>query len=156
MTNDTQIADVPHLGGSAIGYRFGRPYDPSLPTLVMVNSFVTSSALYRPQFDDAALGRPANLLAIELYGHGATRTASEQFTYWDSAIANIQVLDALKIPFAFVLGACPSSRKLRLLLNGKITLNDLAPGIEIKYVHPYAASPPLSTRIRRDRRSAQG
>ena len=104
MTNDTQIADVPHLGGSAIGYRFGRPYDPSLPTLVMVNSFVTSSALYRPQFDDAALGRAANLLAIELYGHGATRTASEQFTYWDSAIANIQVLDALKIPFAFVLG----------------------------------------------------
>jgi len=104
MTNDTQIADVPHLGGSAIGYRFGRPYDPSLPTLVMVNSFVTSSALYRPQFDDAALGRAANLLAMELYGHGATRTASEQFTYWDSAIANIQVLDALKIPFAFVLG----------------------------------------------------
>jgi hypothetical protein len=29
-----------------------------------------------------------------------------------------------------------AERLLRLLLNGKITLNDLAPGIEIKYVHP--------------------
>ena len=87
-----------------MGYRFGRPYDASLPTLVMVNSFSTSVELYRPQFADEALGAAANLLAIELYGHGATRATYEQFTYWDSAIANLQVLDALGIPEAFVLG----------------------------------------------------
>ena len=95
---------VPHLGTSTIGYRFGREYDAALPTLVMVNSFSTSSALYRPQFDDPALAGVANLLAIELYGHGQTRAGYEQFTYWDSAIANLEVLDALGIPEAFVLG----------------------------------------------------
>ena len=46
----------------------------------------------------------ANLLAIEPYGHGQTRASYEQFTYWDSAIANLQVLDALDIPEAFILG----------------------------------------------------
>jgi pimeloyl-ACP methyl ester carboxylesterase len=104
MTNDVQTIRIPHLGGSMIAYRFGRAYDASLPTLVMVNSFITSSALYEPQFSDAALAATANLLAIELYGHGATRTDVEQFTYWDTAAANLQVLDALGIPSAFVLG----------------------------------------------------
>lgn len=97
-------ATVPHLGGSTIGYRFGRPYDASLPTLVMVNSFSTSVELYRPQFADEALGRAANLLAIELYGHGATRAAYGQFTYWDSAVADLQLLEVLGIRQAFVLG----------------------------------------------------
>lgn len=104
MSTHAQTIQVPHLFGSTIGYRFGKPHDPALPTLVMVNSFTTSSELYRPQFADEALSRAANLLAIEPYGHGDTRTPSEQFTYWDSAIANLQVLDALKIPSAFVLG----------------------------------------------------
>jgi pimeloyl-ACP methyl ester carboxylesterase len=104
MSDDVQTVTVPHLGTSTIGYRFGRPYEPSLPTLVMVNSFSTSVELYRPQFADAELGNAANLLAIELYGHGATRSTYEHFTYWDSAIADLQVLDALGIPEAFVLG----------------------------------------------------
>ena len=59
---------------------------------------------YRPQFADEKLTATANLLAIEPYGHGQTRASYEQFTYWDSAIANLQVLDALDIPEAFVLG----------------------------------------------------
>jgi|GEM_PF-665454 len=104
MTKHAQTIHVPHLGGSSIGYRFGRPYDASLPTLVMVNSFVTSSALYEPQFSDTALADAANLLAIELYGHGETRTDVEQFTYWDTAAANLQVLEALGISSAFVMG----------------------------------------------------
>lgn len=104
MSNGAQTVTVPHLGGSTIGYKLGKPYDPALPTLVMVNSFSTSVELYRPQFAHAGLGEAANLLAIELYGHGATRAAYEQFTYWDSAIANLQVLEALGIPRAFVLG----------------------------------------------------
>ena len=45
-----------------------------------------------------------NLLAIELLGHGQTRTKSEQFTYWDTAIMNIQVMEALGIKEASVLG----------------------------------------------------
>lgn len=104
MQSNVQTIRIPHLGGSTIGYRFGKPYDASLPTLVMVNSFITSSALYEPQFADAELSATANLLAIELYGHGETRTAVEQFTYWDTATANLQVMDALGIPSAFVLG----------------------------------------------------
>lgn len=104
MSGDTQTVTVPHLGTSVIGYRFGKPYDSSLPTLVMVNSFSTSADLYRPQFADAQLGDAANLLAIELYGHGETRSTYEHFTYWDSAVADLQVLDALGISEAFVLG----------------------------------------------------
>ncbi|MEO6881194.1 MAG: alpha/beta hydrolase [Mycobacteriaceae bacterium] len=100
----TEIATVAHLGGSTVGYRLGQPYDPAKPTLVLVNSFSTSVELYRPQFADDQLRQTANLLAIELYGHGATRAGYEQFTYWDSAVANLQVLAALGIDKAFVLG----------------------------------------------------
>src|SRR3954467_10651431 len=103
MSNAETIT-VPPLGTSTIGYTLGKDYDASLPTLVMVNSFTTSVEQYRPQFADERLSATANLLAIEPYGHGQTRAAYEQFTYWDSAIANLQVLDALEIRQAFVLG----------------------------------------------------
>jgi pimeloyl-ACP methyl ester carboxylesterase len=104
MNAQRQTATVPHLGTSTISYKFGRTYDPSLPTLVLVNSFSTSVELYRPQFADAKLGEVTNLLAIELYGHGQTRSTYQQFTYWDSAVANLQLLDVLNIREAFVLG----------------------------------------------------
>lgn len=100
----TSTIDIPHLGGSTVGYKFARDYDPALPTMVMVNSFTTSVELYRPQFADEDLLNSMNLLAIEPYGHGATRAAYQQFTYWDSAVANLQVLDALGISEAFALG----------------------------------------------------
>jgi pimeloyl-ACP methyl ester carboxylesterase len=102
--SDAETITVPHLGTSTIGYKFGKAYDASLPTLVMVNSFTTSVEQYRPQFADEQLAATANLLAIEPYGHGQTRASYEQFTYWDSAIANLQVLAALDIAEAFVLG----------------------------------------------------
>ena len=102
--SNAETMTVPHLGTSTIGYRLGKAYDASLPTLVMVNSFSTSVELYRPQFADENLTATANLLALEPYGHGQTRASYGQFTYWDSAIANLQVLDALGIPEAFVLG----------------------------------------------------
>jgi len=95
---------VPHLGTSTIGYALGGEYDASLPTLVMVNSFTTSVEQYRLQFADERLTSIANLLAIEPFGHGQTRAAYAQYTYWDSAVANLQVLEALGIPEAFVLG----------------------------------------------------
>lgn len=100
----TQTVTVPHLGGSQIGYRMPKPLDPRKPTLVMVNSFSTSADLFTPQFDDAALAATANLVAIELFGHGATRTQSPQFTYWDTAMANLMVMDALGIDTAYVMG----------------------------------------------------
>ncbi|MDN3519790.1 alpha/beta hydrolase [Aquisalimonas lutea] len=102
--SEVQTITVPHLRNSRIGYRFGRAFDASLPTLVLVNSFSTSSELYQPQFTDETLSTTANLLAIELFGHGQTRTSYEQFTYWDTALANLQVLEALGISEAFVLG----------------------------------------------------
>ena len=100
----TLTASIPHLGGSRVGYRFAREYDAAKPTLVLVNSFTTSVELYRPQFADEDLNAVANLLAIEPFGHGATRSTWEQFTYWDSAEANLQVLRTLGIDRAFALG----------------------------------------------------
>lgn len=102
--SNAETVTVPHLGISTIGHRFGKPYDDSLPTLVMVNSFSTSAELYRPQFAHEELSRTANLLALEPYGHGQSRSSYEQFTYWDSAVANLQALEALRIRDAFVLG----------------------------------------------------
>ncbi|KAJ6637506.1 putative aminoacrylate hydrolase RutD, partial [Pseudolycoriella hygida] len=99
----TQTVHVPHLGGIDVGYRM-TPYDPTKPTLVLVNSFTTSSELYHGQFENKALTDKMNLLAIELLGHGKTRTQSENFTYWDTAIMNLQVMDALGVKKAFVLG----------------------------------------------------
>src|SRR3954465_7597434 len=71
MSNAETIT-VPHLGTSTIGYKLGKAYDASLPTLVMVNSFTTSVEQYRPQFAHETLSATANLLAIEPYGHGQT------------------------------------------------------------------------------------
>ncbi|KKK25660.1 putative alpha/beta hydrolase [Aspergillus rambellii] len=100
----TQTVQVPHLGGIKAGYALAREYDPSKPTCVLINSMCMTSALYKPQFEDEKLTRATNLLAIEPLGHGATSCVSEHFTYWDSAIMAIQVLDALGVKKAFALG----------------------------------------------------
>ncbi|MDV6275590.1 alpha/beta hydrolase [Rhodococcus erythropolis] len=104
MSTFDQTITISHLGGSVIGATFGRPYNPELPTLVMINSYTTSAELYRDQFADTALTDRANLLALEPYGHGRTRSTYKHYTYWDSAVANLQALAALDIPNAFVLG----------------------------------------------------
>jgi len=81
------------------------PYDSNKPTQVLVNSFTTDSELYGAQYKNKDLTDAMNLIAIELLGHGQTRTKSEQFTYWDTAIMNLQVLEALGIGGKiFVLG----------------------------------------------------
>ncbi|APA10750.1 hypothetical protein sscle_06g055200 [Sclerotinia sclerotiorum 1980 UF-70] len=100
----TSTIHVPHLGGVEVGYQMPKTYDPSKPTVILVNSFTTSSELYRHQFEDEKLNTAMNLLAIEPLGHGKTRTKAENWTYWDTAIANIQVMDKLSITKAFVLG----------------------------------------------------
>ncbi|OQN99266.1 hypothetical protein B0A48_15115 [Cryoendolithus antarcticus] len=102
---NTKTVHVPHLGGIEAAYQMPQPYDSSKPTLVLVNSFTTSSELYRSQYANKDLTNALNLISIELLGHGQTRTKSENFTYWDTAIMNLQVLDALKITGKiFVLG----------------------------------------------------
>ncbi|KAI4184833.1 MAG: hypothetical protein LQ346_006036, partial [Caloplaca aetnensis] len=102
--SNTRTLDVPHLGGIKAGYQMPNAYDPSKPTLVLVNSFTTSSDLYRSQYEDKDLTSAVNLVAIELLGHGQTRTKSENFTYWDTAIMSLQVMEALGVKKAFVLG----------------------------------------------------
>ena len=101
--SNTKTIQVSHLGATA-GYQMPHPYDPSKPTLVLVNSFTTSSELYRGQYENSKLTSKMNLLAIELLGHGKTRTPHENFTYWDTAIMNLEVMTALSIKKAFVLG----------------------------------------------------
>lgn len=102
--SNTKTIHVPHLGGIDAAYQMPHPYNPSKPTLVLVNSFTTSSELYREQYESKEITDKMNLLAIELLGHGQTRTKREQWTYWDTAEMNLQVLDALGIERAFVLG----------------------------------------------------
>ena len=102
---NTKTVHVLHLGGIDAAYQMPQLYNPVKPTLVLVNSFTTSSELYRDQYANKQLTEKMNLISIELLGHGQTRTKSENFTYWDTAIMNLQVLDALNIkPPIFVLG----------------------------------------------------
>jgi len=82
--SNTKTVHVPHLGGIDAAYQMPYPYDASKPTLVLVNSFTTSSDLYKPQFQNKQLTDAMNLLAIELLGHGQTRTHATNFTYWDT------------------------------------------------------------------------
>ncbi|KAL6838131.1 Alpha/Beta hydrolase protein [Trichoderma camerunense] len=104
MTAGTTIR-VPHLGGIDAGYRLSNgAVDPAKPTVVLVNSMCMTSALYDIQFGNKALTDVANLLAIEPLGHGATETKAENYTYWDTAIMAVQVLEALNIKKAFALG----------------------------------------------------
>lgn len=142
MPSDIQTISIPHLGGSTIGYRFGKPYDPDLPTLVLSNSWSTSAELYRPQFTDEDLNKTANVLAIEPYGHGATRATYSDFSYWDSAIANLQVLDVLNIADAFVQGTSQG---------GWVTVRTalLAPG-RVKGIIPLGTSMDYESQRSRD------
>lgn len=57
----------------------------------------TTSSLYNDQFNSKSLADKVNLLAIELLGHGATSYPSERFTYWDSAIMAVQVMEVLGV-----------------------------------------------------------
>lgn len=96
---------VPHLGGTSVGYRLSNDkVDPAKPTLLLINSMCTTSSLYDTQFASESLTKSVNLLAIEPLGHGATISATEHFTYWDSATMALQVMEALGIKEVFALG----------------------------------------------------
>jgi len=102
---NTKTVDVSHLGGITAAYQTSGPIDNSKPTLVLINAFTTSSELYRDAYTNDELTSVMNLVAIELLGHGQTRAHKAQnWTYWDTAIMNLQVLEKLGVEKAFVLG----------------------------------------------------
>lgn len=104
----TQTVKVPHLGGIEVGYAISgsgaTDVLDSKPTCVLINALHTTVAFWRPQFEDEELTSSANLLAIEPLGHGATSCSTEYFTYWDTAIMALQVMDKLGIERAFATG----------------------------------------------------
>ena len=106
MAPRRQTLFVPHLGGIDVGYRLSRTIpDLSKPTLVLFNPFTTTADYYLPEFENNAIQGAINLVAIEPLGHGQTRLhRAETFTYWDSAIMSLQLLDVLGIGNVFVLG----------------------------------------------------
>jgi len=121
---------VPHLGGIDAGYQMPYSYDSSKPTLVLVNSFTTSSELYQGQYANKELTSRMNLLAIELLGHGRTRTRVENWTYWDTAIMNLQVMEVLGVKKAFVLGTSQGgwiTVRMALLAPGKVRMTPSVP-----------------------------
>ena len=75
----TKTIHVPHLGGIDAGYQLAQPYDASKPTVILVNSFTTSSELYKAQFQNGKLTAKMNLIAIELLGHGQTQVNNLSF-----------------------------------------------------------------------------
>lgn len=124
MSNIKTIS-VPHLSGICAAYQMPHTYDPSKPTLVLINSHRTTSDLYKPQFEDESMSSTMNLIAIDVLGHGQTRTNSEHFTYWDTAIMNLQVLDALGIGEWFALGTSQGgwiAVRMALLAPDKVSL----------------------------------
>ncbi|KAI1634519.1 putative alpha/beta hydrolase [Biscogniauxia mediterranea] len=100
----TQTVKVAHLGAT-MGYAVSNDkLDLAKPTCVMINSMCTTASLFLPQMQSARLTDVMNLVAIEPLGHGASSTDALHFTYWDTAVAALQVMDALKIEKAFALG----------------------------------------------------
>lgn len=106
MLSTAKTVLVHHLGGIEVGFRASRAVlDNTKPTIVMFNPFTTTTDYYTPEFENEALTAIANLVAIEPLGHGNTRAVkTESFTYWDSAIMGLQLLDVIGIEKAFALG----------------------------------------------------
>jgi microsomal epoxide hydrolase len=103
----TQTIEVPHLGGIKAGYAISganNKIDPTKPTCVLINAMCMTVSLYRDQFANEALAGAVNLLAVEPLGHGATSCPTEHFTYWDSAVMALQVMEKLGIERAYALG----------------------------------------------------
>ena len=89
-----------------VGYRLSAPtLDKTKPTLVMFNPFTATSDYYVPELENKALAGALNLIAIEPLGHGETRLRkAESFTYWDSAIMALQLLETLGVDKVFAMG----------------------------------------------------
>lgn len=102
----TLTVEVPHLGGIQAGYAISGPgeIDSSKPTCVLINALHTTVKFWRLQFESKEVTAAMNLLAIEPLGHGATTCPTENFTYWDTAIMALQVMEKLGVEKAFAMG----------------------------------------------------
>ncbi|KAI4605511.1 hypothetical protein J4E81_006848 [Alternaria sp. BMP 2799] len=153
---NTKTIDVPHLGGITAAYQTSGPVDASKPTLILINSFATSSELYRDAYTNETLTSVMNLVAIELLGHGQTRAKTENWTYWDTAMMNLQVMEKLGVKKAFVLGTSQGgwvTVRMALLAPEKI-LGIVPLGTSLDYESPrsrdlgcWHAVDPLADRI---------
>jgi len=126
--SNIQTVQVTHLDGIEASYQTPRPYDSTKPTLVLINSFMTSSDLFRPQFEDEKLNEAVNMISIEPLGHGQTRAKPESWTFWDSAKMNLEVLEKLSMTGngkrVFVLGTSQGgfiAARMAILAPEKIT-----------------------------------
>jgi pimeloyl-ACP methyl ester carboxylesterase len=99
-----KLLHVPHLGGIDVAYHMPKPYHKSKTTLVLIHGFSMSSRVFTNHFTSQSLNERMNLLGIDVIGHGETKIKNETCTYWDTAIMIIQVMDALGIENAFILG----------------------------------------------------
>jgi len=126
-----KTARVAHLGGIEASYKISGPYKQYKPTLILINGFTATADLYASQFENKELTEMMNIIAIEPLGHGKTRlragarTESENqtFTYWDTAVMNLQVMEAIGVKKAFVLGTSQGgwiSVRMALLAPDKI------------------------------------
>lgn len=106
MVPPRTVLRVPHLGGIQVGYRASRAVlDQSKPSLVLFNPFTTTADYYLPEFANEQLVNTANLIAVEPLGHGLTHCQqAETWTYWDTAIMTLQLLDQLGVEKAFAAG----------------------------------------------------
>lgn len=126
-----QTIKLPHLGLEA-GYALSNnTYDATKPTCVLINSMCTTTSLYREQLGDKRLTSVMNLLAIDPLGHGSTSCLAEHFTYWDTAMMALQVLNELGIEKAFALGTSQGGwivTRMALLEPGRVSGKPTAPG----------------------------
>lgn len=131
---NTKTVDVPHIGGITAAYQTSGNIDKSKPTLILVNSFTTSSELYHDAYSNKELTLVMNLIAIELLGHGQTRAhKAKNWTYWDTAIMNLQVMEKLGIDRAFVLGTSQGGWiTVRMALMGPDKVQDSQPRSSIE------------------------
>jgi len=105
MSSKINTIDVPHLGGISAGYQLSQPFSPSNPTVVLLHPFIMTGEIYSPWFSKSELKSKPNFLAVDLLGHGKTRAHKvEHWNCWDSATMTLQVMYALKIQKAYVLG----------------------------------------------------
>lgn len=99
------IVEVAHLGGIKAGCRIsGGAIDRTKPTFLLINASLVTAAIFDVQFANRDLTDAVNLVAVEPLGHGATTCSVEHFTYWDSAVMTLLVLDQLGLDRVYVLG----------------------------------------------------
>jgi pimeloyl-ACP methyl ester carboxylesterase len=124
----TKLVRVPHLFGISLSYHIHKPIVGSKPTLILIPSLLATASSLLKQVKDAELQDQCNILVFEPLGHGGTKVVGGQersWTYWDSAHAFLQGMDALNVKRAFVVGVSQGSfiaTRMALLSPDKVCL----------------------------------